>query len=576
MPFSQVINRAGGRLGGTRILIYLLGGSLIAGPSVWTASLAGQTPPESSARSVTAEVAAGIGARLRFASDLLPGSLTGREQDDLVGLYRGKNEPLWVDAVGRPTRNAFDALFLLENAEADGLVPDDYSASSLRQQATSLQRAVAASAAEISTFDVSSSAAILRYFYDLHLGRIDPQTLGFRLTIPSDEHDFVTLLRSALDEETLIQTAAMITPPFAQYRDLRAMLARYSSLATDTEPLPAFAGTVRPGDTYAGARVLSRRLIALGDLDLPTPVSSDIYDGPLVEAVRRFQARHVLDVDGIVGRATYSALDVPLAWRVRQIELALERLRWLPDVGEQRLLALNIPMFQLWGWDSPTSTAEPLFSMRAVVGRALRTETPVFVENMRSVIFRPYWNVPRSILRDEMLPLLRRDLDYLRRHDMEMVRGPGDDATPVAATPENLALLERGLLRLRQRPGPENALGLVKFVIPNDENVYLHGTPQQALFARTRRDFSHGCVRVEDPVALAEWALQDQPEWTRRRILEAMSGDRPRHVTLTHPIQVILFYLTAVVMPQDGTMHFADDIYGHDARLDRALARHRE
>jgi len=196
----------------------------------------------------------------------------------------------------------------------------------------------------------------------------------------------------------------------------------------------------------------------------------------------------------------------------------------------------------------------------------------VFIEQMRHVIFRPYWNVPRSIVRNELLPLIDRDTAYLPRHDMEIVRGPGDDAQPVEPSAANLALLRQGVLRLRQRPGPRNSLGLVKFVFPNDANVYLHGTPVQSLFGRPRRDFSHGCVRVEDLVALAEWVLADQPEWTRERIVAAMNGNRTITVRLARPLPVVLYYVTAAVL-EDGAIHFADDVYGHDARLERALAR---
>jgi L,D-transpeptidase YcbB len=195
----------------------------------------------------------------------------------------------------------------------------------------------------------------------------------------------------------------------------------------------------------------------------------------------------------------------------------------------------------------------------------------VFLEEMREVIFRPYWNVPSSILRHEVLPKLASTPDYLRRESMEIVRGSGDDAERVELTAETAAALRQGKLRIRQRPGPTNALGLVKFVFPNQEDVYMHGTPAPALFAKTRRDFSHGCVRVEDPVRLAEWVLQDRPEWTRERILAATTGTRTIRVKLAHPIQVVLFYTTAAVMPEDHTIRFADDIYHHDIRLDRAL-----
>jgi murein L,D-transpeptidase YcbB/YkuD len=194
------------------------------------------------------------------------------------------------------------------------------------------------------------------------------------------------------------------------------------------------------------------------------------------------------------------------------------------------------------------------------------------VSEVREVVFRPPWNVPRSILASEILPELRGDPGYLERHDMEIVRGPDEATEAVPATADNLALLARGALRLRQRPGPNNALGLVKFVFPNSDDVYLHGTPAQELFAATRRDFSHGCVRLENPIALAEWVLGDQATWTRQQIMMATSGPSTRHVRVERPVQVVLFYLTATVSPEDRTVHFAEDLYRHDAALDRALA----
>ncbi len=273
----------------------------------------------------------------------------------------------------------------------------------------------------------------------------------------------------------------------------------------------------------------------------------------------------------MIGRGTLAALNVPLERRVQQLEQALERLRWLPaDLGEHAFVGINIPLFRLWVWDPTTPDRIPV-SMGVVVGRALNTRTPVIAEDMRYLIFRPYWNVPRSILRNELLPVLRRDPGYLQRTDMEIVRGQSDEAQPVAATDENLALLEQGQLRLRQRPGPKNSLGRVKFIFPNDENVYLHDTPARSLFGRARRDFSHGCVRLEDAAALAQWALRDQPDWTRERIEAAMEGKTSLRVDLAQPLPVILFYMTAMLLPSDPALHFAEDIYGHDARLARAL-----
>lgn len=253
--------------------------------------------------------------------------------------------------------------------------------------------------------------------------------------------------------------------------------------------------------------------------------------------------------------------------RIRQIELAMERLRWLPRLQDSRVVLINIPMFQLWAWDGRRAGSRPDVAMRVIVGRAMRTQTPVLVKELTQVVFKPYWNVPTSILRGEILPKLARDPSYLRKENMEIVSG----AQALAESPDALEQLRRGTARVRQRPGPNNALGSIKFVFPNEQDVYMHGTPARALFARTRRDFSHGCIRVEDPVALAEWVLAETGDWPRTRIESATKAPASATVSLPHAIRVIVFYTTAAVVP-DGTLQFADDIYGFDAKLERALA----
>jgi murein L,D-transpeptidase YcbB/YkuD len=486
----------------------------------------------------------------------------------------GNADRTWLDAAGRPTRDAYEALTLLHNASAEGLDPADYQSGLLDSLAAALAQAAPAGAAL--RFDGMLTASMVRYMRDLHSGRVDPRSAGFRMPAPPDHHDFDSLLRDAVAHHRVRQAAEELAPPFVLYRALRDALTRYRSLAADPAlgrfPLPN--RTLQPGDESAGVPELRRLLGALGDLtgDAVEPAEAAVYDAPLAAAVRRFQTRHGIDADGIVGPQTRAALQVPLAARVRQIELALERLRWLPHPGDTRFVTVNIPMFHLWAWDSrPART--PSLDMDVIVGRALNTQTPVFVEEMRSVIFRPYWNVPASIARHEIVPRIERDPAYLARQGMELVAGPGDDARVEPLTADAVERLKRGVLRVRQRPGPNNALGLVKFVFPNDENIYMHGTPAMDLFSRSRRDFSHGCVRVADPFALAEWVLKDRPEWTRERIVAATEGRGPVRVDLPRPIQVILFYVTAAVMPEDGTVRFADDIYRHDVRLENALAR---
>lgn len=507
-------------------------------------------------------------------SDAALGNLTDADREALRELYRRDNyRPLWSDASGRPSGNARTAVGLLVNAADEGLDPDDYHQSVIGSLTS--DPGAQSGPTGLARFDVAVSSGMMRYLRHLHVGRVDPRAIGFRLATPRDSHDFPALLLDAIDGNRLPEAAVELRPPLAQYQLLREQLVRYRSLTKDptlAAPLPS-AAVVHPGDAYAGAGLLFRRLVAFGDVqpDEPPPVEDGPYAGVIVDGVKRFQLRQGLEPDGILGTGTWGALRVPISWRVRQIELALERLRWLPHLGDERLVALNIPMFRLWAWDTIPASGSPLFGMDVIVGRALNTQTPVFVEEMREVVFRPYWNVPSSILRHEVLPKLASNQDYLRRESMEIVRGSGDNASPVELTAESVEALRQGKLRVRQRPGPTNALGLIKFVFPNQEDVYMHGTPAQVLFAKARRDFSHGCVRVEDPVRLAEWLLQDRPEWTRDRIVAATMGTQTVHVKLAHPIQVVLFYTTAAVMPEDNTIRFADDIYHHDVRLDRAL-----
>ena len=484
--------------------------------------------------------------------------------------------PVWLDATGRPNVSARDALRLLADAGTDGLAPQDYRAAELAQQAAALAAVPNAAASPQPVFERELDAAMRRYLHDLHLGRIDPRALRFRVVRPgAAAPDFAALLQAAAAAGRLPQLMAELRPQLGQYAKLREALARYRVLAADSSlgQLSVVAPAKR-GEAYGSAAALHRRLVTLGDLPADTPPPTDRDDATLAEGLRRFQARHGLAADGVIGRATLAALNVPLAHRVQQLELALERLRWLPDLSARPFVGINIPMFRLWAWD-PAAPADALISMGVVVGRALNTQTPVLIEAMRYLVFRPYWNLPRSIVRNEVLPAVARDPGYLQRNDMEIVRGGGDDAQAVAASSENLAALREGGLRLRQRPGPKNSLGLVKFIFPNDANVYLHDTPAAQLFGRARRDFSHGCVRVEDPVALAHWVLKDQPDWTRERIQAAMAGTSSLRVDLMRPLPVVLFYMTAMVMPTDQTLHFADDIYGHDTKLARALASRR-
>jgi murein L,D-transpeptidase YcbB/YkuD len=222
----------------------------------------------------------------------------------------------------------------------------------------------------------------------------------------------------------------------------------------------------------------------------------------------------------------------------------------------------------MWATD-PATGAEPL-RMNVVVGKSLGHHTPIFVEQMEYVIFRPYWTPPQSIIVKEILPHMQKDPSYFDKEDLEIVASGEDDAPTFPPTPANLSKVVAGQLHIRQRPGIKNSLGLAKFIFPNDDDVYMHGTPSQQLFSRARRDFSHGCIRLEDPARFAEWVLRDQPEWTREKIDAAMQGAKPVRVNLTHPLTVVLFYDTVHVNSED-VVFFVRDIYDDDRDLDVAL-----
>jgi murein L,D-transpeptidase YcbB/YkuD len=485
-------------------------------------------------------------------------------------------ETLWTDSAGRPRAVAHEAVRLLATAEVDGLDPADYGAAEAARVEALLQAAPCTDPSAPAALDTVLTTGMVRYLHDLHRGRVDPRTVGFRVAASAEDHDVASLLRAAVAQDRLAELVAELTPPLAQYRDARAALARYRDLARSGLELVRSAAvpghSVRPGQPYADAGRLYAELVAFGDLprDTPRPVAP-VYENALIDGVKRFQTRHGLTPDGNLGTATLAQLQVPLSKRVRQIELTLERLRWLPEFDNEPFVAVNVAMFRLWALDpSRPGGAVPLDG-KVIVGRTKKTPTPLFVGEMRYVTFRPYWNVPSSILLHEVLPAMRRDPEYLRRQDMEIVRGSGDDATVLPVTAGNIALLRTGALRVRQRPGPRNALGLVAFAFPNADNIYMHDTPARALFARDRRDLSHGCVRVEDAASLAEWVLTREPGWTASRVRDAIHGTETVRVPLTQPVHVVLFYATALVIPPDGTVHFADDVYGHDARLDRAL-----
>jgi murein L,D-transpeptidase YcbB/YkuD len=482
---------------------------------------------------------------------------------------------LWFDG-DRPGALIEPTLAALAAAPDHGLSAADYDAEPLAAQWQAL-KADGGSGPDRAHFDLGLSVGAARMLKAVHIGRVDPATMLWGYDITAKPLDLARAVADARQGRGLPDALEALQPPFPHYRRARRMAAIYRGLAKAGEPptVPALDRGVRKieaGAAWTGVPLLAARLQRFGDLAANAEIPAadpPTYGGAVVEAVKRFQRRHGLEPDGVIGPGTIRALNVSVADRIRQIELSMERMRWLPTLSDKPNVFVNVALFRLWATD-PTTGEEPL-RMNVVVGDALDHRTPIFVEQMEYVIFRPYWNPPRSILVKEILPRAQREPGYLASQQMEIVASGADDAPELAATAENLAKVASGRLFLRQKPGPRNSLGLAKFIFPNSEDVYMHGTPARAAFARARRDVSHGCIRLEDPKRFAEWVLRDQPEWTSERIDTAMQGDRPTRVNLKEKLTVVLFYATVHVNSEDEAF-FVNDIYGHDRALDAALA----
>ena len=538
-----------------------------------TAAVA-QSPAEDTLRQIIEE---GHPAYLDWSTALADRELIGR-------LYAANGyRLLWSDGE-KPSTAALVLLQELRHASDRGLDPEDYPGNRLAYLLIDLIDSGHPGVEQWALFDASLSLAGLRFLSDLHYGRIDPASVGHNLTVERIRLDIPNTLAHLATAVNVGVAIDSLEPQFTHYALLKRELARYRELAAreglnDLPPFPA--RSLKIGDVYAGSLKLERLLTVLGDMGGGQPpggnppgepsATAQILTPPLVDAIKHFQYRHGEKPDGTLGAATLAELTKPLALRARQIELTMERWRWLPSELVSAPIIVNIPQFRLFAFESTADSEAHIRQMDVIVGKAFEaTQTPVFTADMSYLIFRPYWEVPYSIALKEIVPAARRNPSYIDEHQMEIVRGAGDSAIGVPTTAENVELVAKGALRVRQKPGPNNSLGLVKFMFPNPYNVYLHSTPARALFAESRRDFSHGCVRVSDPKGLAQYVLRDSPEWTREKIQAAMNGTSTLTVTLKNRIRIFFVYGTALVT-EKGDALFFDDIYGHDQRLEAAL-----
>jgi L,D-transpeptidase YcbB len=489
--------------------------------------------------------------------------------------YELNGDSLWWVSGLEPTEQARQLIALMRQADQKGLSAEDYDGSRWDDRLAKLKPAARQpTETDAMKFDLALTVCAMRYISDLHIGKVNPKHFAFAFDDDSKKIDLAEFIKDHIVVGSDVAgVLAQVEPKYPGYRRTIQALHTYLDIARkdDGEQLPDAKKPILPGDAYPGVPRLARLLRLVGDLPAGVnfPVDPPIYQGPLVDAVKNFQHRHGREPNGHIDAQTLSDLNVPLSRRVRQMQLTLERWRWLPESYQNAPIVANIPEFRLRAYDKNFNIG---VTMNVVVGKAYGHGTPVFSDTMEYVVFRPYWEVPYSITRAEIIPHILRDPGYLAKDNLEVVDNRQNVVSAGAVSSDVLGQLRAGTLFVRQKPGPKNSLGLVKFLFPNSYNVYMHDTPATELFARSRRDFSHGCVRLEKPADLAAWVLRDNPGWTPERIRAAMNGTTTQQVTLARPIPVLIVYATVIVL-EDGLVHFYDDIYGHDSELENLLAK---
>jgi murein L,D-transpeptidase YcbB/YkuD len=522
----------------------------------------------------TLVTAAGCGGRHHAASSELEkivatSPLSGNRRvvwDDVRAFYKQReNEPAWVSE-SKPTRRAKDAWRVITSAGSHGLSAADYDEQAIARLIGELaddDRDASNRLAALAQFDVRLTVALLGLGRDVAVGRATPAAIDRRWKARRKAPDLAGTLNRAIDG-SLAGWLDAIRPRHPEYAALQKALADLTGVRQRGGWPKVPDGVLKRDVSNRSVLRLRQRLAATGELaetSRDRGASSAKFDAAVEAAVRAFQGHHAVKATGVVDAATRDAMNVSVDERIRQVALNLERWRWQPDDFGERHLIVNIPHFHVVAREQ----GKVVTDIRVVVGKP-GNETPVFSSAMDTVVFSPYWNIPDTIVAGETAPAIARDAGYLARNNIEILRvstGGAERVDPSRVDWDNQEAIQG--LAFRQRPGAGNALGHVKFLFPNPYNVYLHDTPADNLFARRGRAFSHGCIRVEEPAALARYVLRDQPDWTEPRILAAMHAGTEKAVKLKEPIPVHIVYFT-VWVDDAGGIHFQPDVYQYDQR----------
>jgi murein L,D-transpeptidase YcbB/YkuD len=372
---------------------------------------------------------------------------------------------------------------------------------------------------------------------------IDATQLGW--FIPRKKIDLTALLDSSLKAKG--KETGMFASENSQYKKLEEAVQKYLALetASDTDTIPAVKKSLKKGDHSSTIKQVKQKLLQFGDMEIKD--SSDLFDSTLLTATRLFQKRMGLTIDGVIGNKMIAELNIPVSKRIRQLLVNMERVRWMPIENDSNFIVVNIPEYKMHVYDS----GRLAYNMNVIVGTATNS-TVIFSGNLKYIVFSPFWNVPESIVKKEIMPSMKKNPNYIAKNNMEITGYSG--SIPI----------------VRQTPGRSNSLGLVKFLFPNNYNIYLHDTPNHELFSQSSRSFSHGCIRLGDPKKFAEYLLRDDSAWNRHTIDSAMHLSKEKWVTIKKSVPVYIVYFTAWV-DQDGLLNFRKDIYGHDARMEEKL-----
>jgi murein L,D-transpeptidase YcbB/YkuD len=480
----------------------------------------------------------------------------------LIPMYEEAGfQPLWGDSA-----KVEELRSLVRDAEQHGMLPEDFFLYTLDRMPAPEAMGGAGQRAD---YDLLMTEALLRYLYNRRFGKVNPESIdrniNFRREVRPGEPVHRTIL-GMIDDGGLAAEIDALTMHGPWYRALQGALAELTGRAAAGGWGRVTEGpTLRPGDRGPRVAELRRRLAAAPGSPATLDDGSDDFDGLLEAAVRTFQQDHALDADGLVGPATQRALNVPIEHRIDQLRLSLERLRWVSEDVENQLdfVAVNIAGFRIY----LVEDGQLRWTTRAMVGKPYR-QTPVFTGRMQYLEFNPTWTVPPGIHRNDTLPAIKRDVNYLAKSHMTVLTPSGEVVDPLTVDWQSYGRAAPFIFR--QEPGPWNALGQVKFIFPNPHFVFLHDTNHRELFDRPSRAFSSGCIRVQDPLKLAELLLERENGWDRNRIDGVLASQQTRRVNLSTTLPVYLLYLTAAP-DVDGSVLFLEDVYERDGRLLTAI-----